>query len=149
MLYTERVLHTANALPEECIGRICHKPVNAYRAATLIFLIKFKQHKLFPSRNTNRHSFIHILRDDRHTISSNSQKICLGKVFVLPFNLQYPEDHRFDTRQTHRSIKQFFLGLDIKTIKSKLSRPPQRLLHCAGAGYLQSLKFHNLANKYS
>ena len=67
--------------------------------------------------------------------------------YLSTFNIQ--KYHCFESRETCRYRKQFFPGLDTKYIEIKLSRPPQRSLYCAQEGYLPSLKYHNLANKYS
>ena len=85
MLFSERVPHTANALLDGCFGHIYRRPVNTYRAAALIPLIKFKQNISTSSRSIARHHSARTLSNNRRTLSLISREKCIRNGFALTF----------------------------------------------------------------
>ena len=127
MLFSERVPHTANALLDGCFGHIYRRPVNTYRAAALIPLIKFKQNISTSSRSIARHHSARTLSNNRRTLSLISREICLRNRFDLSFTLQNQEDCGPIGRQIQLCIDQFLPELTIApTIKIKPGKSPQR-----------------------
>jgi len=127
MLFPERMLHTANTIPEGCSGHICQVPANTYRKAALIFPIKkYEQNISSSSRSTNRQSKSRTSRDNLRTLSPNLREICIRKSFAPGFTLQNREDCGLSGRQIHPYIDQFCPELALKaTIKIRSGRSPQ------------------------
>jgi len=83
MLYPERVLNAAKALPDGCFGHIYRQPANAYRIAALIFPIKFNQNTCLPSRSTIRYHYPRTLSNNRRTLSPKQREKCARKTLRL------------------------------------------------------------------
>ena len=132
MLFPERVLQAAKALPEGCFERVYNKPVNAYRSVTLISHPKFKQNISIPSRSINWHHSARTLSNNRRTLSPKQRGKCVLNCFTKPFTLQNQEDCAHVGSQIHLYIDQFLPELAIKpTINIKCVRSPKRELSIA------------------
>lgn len=92
MLYPERVLNAAKALPDGCLGHIYHQPANAYRPAALISLYNYKQHKHLPSRSTIQPHHTRTLSNNRRTLSLAPRGKCAWDCFASFFNLRDQAD---------------------------------------------------------
>ena len=87
MLFPERMLQAANALPKGCFGHICQAPANTDRPVALISLIKYLQYISSSSRITIRHHCARTLSNNRRTLSPKPRETCIRKSFALTFKL--------------------------------------------------------------